>query len=58
MELDIPVVEGAAGIWRIEYTMGENVRWGTFRAESSLYFDDGFYGYLSLRPEDLRVPKG
>ena len=58
MELDIPVVEGAAGVWRIEYTMGEGVRWGTFRAEPSLYFDDGFYGYLALRPEDLRVPRG
>ncbi len=58
MELDIPVAEGAAGIWRIEYTMGPEVRWATFRAEASLYFDDGFYGYLSLRPEDLRVPAG
>ena len=56
MELDIPVVEGAEGIWRIEYTMAPERVWGTFGSDASLYFEDGFYGYLALRPEDLRIP--
>jgi hypothetical protein len=56
MELDIPVVEGAEGIWRIEYTMAPERVWGIFGSDASLYFEDGFYGYLALRPEDLRAP--